>query len=69
MLACVTIGQFDLKEILANRLAPQAGGTSTLPTLFTVQGGGAVDLNWGHCRTVKEYFEDLLNPTDMPAFH
>ncbi|KAI3364040.1 hypothetical protein L3Q82_010869 [Scortum barcoo] len=29
---------------------------------------GAVDLDWGHCRTVEEaYFEDLLNPTDLPS--
>ncbi|KAI3353935.1 hypothetical protein L3Q82_005136 [Scortum barcoo] len=32
-------------------------------------GWGAVDLDWGHCRTVEEilHFEDLLNPTDLPS--
>ncbi|KAI3368082.1 hypothetical protein L3Q82_026900 [Scortum barcoo] len=30
------------------------GGSSTLPTMFTVQMGRAIDLNWGHCRTVEE---------------
>ncbi|KAI3354175.1 hypothetical protein L3Q82_018710, partial [Scortum barcoo] len=31
-------------------------------------GWGAVDLDWGHCRTRwKKYFEDLLNPTDLPS--
>ncbi|KAI3368059.1 hypothetical protein L3Q82_026878 [Scortum barcoo] len=31
-------------------------------------GGGAVDLNWGHCRMVEGILqEDLLNPTDMPS--
>ncbi|KAI3352155.1 hypothetical protein L3Q82_020962, partial [Scortum barcoo] len=30
-------------------------------------GWGAVDLNWGHCRTVEGILEDLLNPTDMPS--
>ncbi|KAI3372917.1 hypothetical protein L3Q82_023365 [Scortum barcoo] len=30
--------------------------------------GGAVDLDWGHCRTVEEILlEDLLNPTDLPS--
>ncbi|KAI3353295.1 hypothetical protein L3Q82_019831 [Scortum barcoo] len=30
---------------------------------------GAVDLDWGHCRIGrwKKYFEDLLNPTDLPS--
>ncbi|KAI3374835.1 hypothetical protein L3Q82_021373 [Scortum barcoo] len=29
---------------------------------------GAVDLDWGHCRTVEEILaEDLLNPTDLPS--
>ncbi|KAI3369145.1 hypothetical protein L3Q82_026103, partial [Scortum barcoo] len=33
-------------------------------------GWGAVDLDWGHCYMSdgwKEYFEDLLNPTDLPS--
>ncbi|KAI3365026.1 hypothetical protein L3Q82_010076 [Scortum barcoo] len=45
------------EEILANHPAPQKGEGSTLPTLFTV-------LGWGRW---KKYFEDLLNPTDLPS--
>ncbi|KAI3355523.1 hypothetical protein L3Q82_017908 [Scortum barcoo] len=31
-------------------------------------GWGAVDLDWGHCRTVeRNNFEDLLNPTNLPS--
>ncbi|KAI3366409.1 hypothetical protein L3Q82_000563 [Scortum barcoo] len=50
-----------------NRPDASEGGSNTLPTLFTVCGWEAVDLNWGHCRTVEEILEDLLNPTDLPS--
>ncbi|KAI3366815.1 hypothetical protein L3Q82_009228 [Scortum barcoo] len=59
-----------LEEILAGKPSSGAseGGSSTLPTLFTVQVGGAVDLDWGHIvGRWKKYFEDLLNPTDLPS--
>ncbi|KAI3362807.1 hypothetical protein L3Q82_001854 [Scortum barcoo] len=37
-------------------------------TVYSAGGRGAVDLNWGHCRRRwKKYFEDLLNPTDLPS--
>ncbi|KAI3356640.1 hypothetical protein L3Q82_017838 [Scortum barcoo] len=48
--------------------APQKGGSSTLPTLFTVQcGWGAVDSTGDIVGRWKKYFEDLLNPTDLPS--
>ncbi|KAI3352023.1 hypothetical protein L3Q82_020253 [Scortum barcoo] len=43
------------------------GGSSTLPTLFTA-GGEAVDLDWGHCRTVEEILRGIssIPPTCLP---
>ncbi|KAI3360318.1 hypothetical protein L3Q82_014631 [Scortum barcoo] len=47
------------------------GGSSTLPTLFTVHGWGAELLTSTGTLTLsgrwKKYFEDLLNPTDLPS--
>ncbi|KAI3370788.1 hypothetical protein L3Q82_007323 [Scortum barcoo] len=43
-------------------------GSSTLPTLFTVQRAGELLTSTGD--TVgrwKKYFEELLNPTDTPS--
>ncbi|KAI3360210.1 hypothetical protein L3Q82_014521 [Scortum barcoo] len=42
------------------------GGSSTLPTLFTVR-WGAVDLDWGHCRTVEEILRISSIPPDLPS--
>ncbi|KAI3374508.1 hypothetical protein L3Q82_006324 [Scortum barcoo] len=47
------------KKFCQTVLAPQNGGSSALPTLFTVWAN--IFGRW------KEYFEDLLNPT--LAFH
>ncbi|KAI3364831.1 hypothetical protein L3Q82_001017 [Scortum barcoo] len=61
-----TIGR-PRREILANRPAPQKG-EAVLCQHCLQCGWGAVDLNW---RTLsgrwKKYFEDLLNPTDLPS--
>ncbi|KAI3367319.1 hypothetical protein L3Q82_008358 [Scortum barcoo] len=45
------------------------GGSSTLPTLFTVCGWGAVDLDWGHCRTVERNTSSRISSitTDLPS--
>ncbi|KAI3375496.1 hypothetical protein L3Q82_003812 [Scortum barcoo] len=44
------------------------GGSSTLPTLFTVQGGELLTSTEDIVETVEEIlFEDLLNPTDLPS--
>ncbi|KAI3370740.1 hypothetical protein L3Q82_007285 [Scortum barcoo] len=53
------------EEILANRLGASEGGSSTLPTLFTVCAGGELLTSTGDIvgRWTEIYFEDLLNPT------
>ncbi|KAI3352389.1 hypothetical protein L3Q82_005186 [Scortum barcoo] len=43
------------------------GGSSTLPTLFTVQGGELLTSTGDIVGRWKKYFEDLLNPTDLPS--
>ncbi|KAI3353034.1 hypothetical protein L3Q82_019606 [Scortum barcoo] len=43
------------------------GGSSTLPTLFTVQGGELLTSTEDIVGRWKKYFEDLLNPTDLPS--
>ncbi|KAI3368498.1 hypothetical protein L3Q82_025511, partial [Scortum barcoo] len=57
----------DTGKILANRPGASEEGSSTLPTLFTVQVGAVVDLKWGIVGRWKKYFEDLLNPTNLPS--
>ncbi|KAI3353748.1 hypothetical protein L3Q82_004979 [Scortum barcoo] len=55
-----------LEEILANRPAPQKG-EAVLCQHCLQCGWGAVDLNWDIVGRWKKYFEDLLNPTDLPS--
>ncbi|KAI3366000.1 hypothetical protein L3Q82_009827 [Scortum barcoo] len=43
------------------------GGSSTLPTLFTVQVGELLTSTEDIVGRWKKYFEDLLNPTDLPS--
>ncbi|KAI3377131.1 hypothetical protein L3Q82_000324 [Scortum barcoo] len=44
------------------------GGSSTLPTLFTVQVRELLTSTEGHCQDGgRNIFEDLLNPTDLPS--
>ncbi|KAI3364575.1 hypothetical protein L3Q82_011365 [Scortum barcoo] len=43
------------------------GGSSTVPTLFTVQGGELLTSTGDIVGRWKKYFEDLLNPTDLPS--
>ncbi|KAI3351306.1 hypothetical protein L3Q82_005852 [Scortum barcoo] len=49
--------------------APQKRGSSTLPTLFTVSatGGELLTSTEDIVGRWKKYFEDLLNPTDLPS--
>ncbi|KAI3366549.1 hypothetical protein L3Q82_000681 [Scortum barcoo] len=54
-----TIGQAS-KRILANRPAPQKGESSTLPTLFTVQGGELLT-------STGTLSDGGRNPTDLPS--
>ncbi|KAI3362749.1 hypothetical protein L3Q82_001809 [Scortum barcoo] len=44
------------------------GGSSTLPTLFVYSAGGELLTSTGDIvGRWKKYFEDLLNPTDLPS--
>ncbi|KAI3364547.1 hypothetical protein L3Q82_011336 [Scortum barcoo] len=43
------------------------GGSSTLPTLFTVQVVSCLTSTGDIVAWWKKYFEDLLNPTDLPS--
>ncbi|KAI3368164.1 hypothetical protein L3Q82_007887 [Scortum barcoo] len=43
------------------------GGSSTLPTLFTAVGGELLTSTGDIVGRWKKYFEDLLNPTDLPS--
>ncbi|KAI3356425.1 hypothetical protein L3Q82_017644 [Scortum barcoo] len=67
MLACGTPDAVD-----GYRQAKQAAARTVLEAKTRVWREfvrwGAVDLDWGHCRRRwKKYFEDLLNPTDLPS--
>ncbi|KAI3358693.1 hypothetical protein L3Q82_015103 [Scortum barcoo] len=46
--------------------ASRRGKQYSANTVYSA-GWGAVDLDWGHCRTVEEILQDLLNPTDLPS--
>ncbi|KAI3360204.1 hypothetical protein L3Q82_014513 [Scortum barcoo] len=54
-------------EILANLSGTSEGGSSTLPTLFAVQDGELLTSTGDIVGRWKKYFEDLLNPTDLPS--
>ncbi|KAI3366497.1 hypothetical protein L3Q82_000630 [Scortum barcoo] len=63
------------KKILANLSGTSEGGSSALPTLFTVRvnlnmnlGGELLTSTGDIVGRWKKYFEDLLNPTDLLAF-
>ncbi|KAI3355550.1 hypothetical protein L3Q82_018377 [Scortum barcoo] len=63
----LSVGLEENSGKLANRPAPQKGEAVLCQHCLQCR-WGAVDLDWGHCRTVEErYFEDLLNPTDLPS--
>ncbi|KAI3367011.1 hypothetical protein L3Q82_009640 [Scortum barcoo] len=58
--------QVGLEEILANRPVPQKG-EAVLCQHCLQCGWGAVSSTGDIIRRWKEYFEDLLNPTDTPS--
>ncbi|KAI3354704.1 hypothetical protein L3Q82_019197 [Scortum barcoo] len=65
-----TIGR-SLEEILANRPAPQKGEAvfcqHCLPATLFVLGGELLTSTEDIVGRWKKYFEDLLNPTDLPS--
>ncbi|KAI3364902.1 hypothetical protein L3Q82_001087 [Scortum barcoo] len=59
--------QLVSREILANRPAPQKGEVVLCQHCLQC-GWGAVDLNWGHCRTVEEILRGSpQSHNDLPS--
>ncbi|KAI3369538.1 hypothetical protein L3Q82_007747 [Scortum barcoo] len=72
MLACGTPDAVDEVPVQPRPSKPQPGRSwrQKLGSGRSSCGWGAVDLDWDmrHCRRRwKKYFEDLLNPTDLPS--
>ncbi|KAI3369638.1 hypothetical protein L3Q82_025353 [Scortum barcoo] len=56
-----------LEEILANRPAPQKGKQYSANTVYSAGGELLLTSTGDIVGRWKKYFEDLLNPTDLPS--